>query len=235
MDNKNIFLLVFIVFILLIVLIAFIYQSKNEKMKITTTILLIAFFCWGMSKDTQDGIASGIIMFMIVMGIGIFIWNKMNNERLKKEENIRNFINTLKAYGKYIELHPLNFREIRHLNDLPFDKEKLILESMLYIKYLDKEIQTLLLVFIPELAFYRSDVPQKGYNYFTFIKKIEDKIKAENIDMDKIRNGSEEEIQKMNSLLTKKDLDSDFPNELFVECENESKKINILLCKILEK
>lgn len=213
-----------------------IYNSKNEKLKRATTLLLVAFFCWIATKEQSNSGTIGILLFVIIAGFIIYIWDKMDKEEkdkknIEKEKN--NFFYTISAYGAYLESHPLGIKEIRHLNVLPFNKNELIVDSLLYIKLLNENIEQkdfieALLISIPQLAFYRSDIPLNGY------KSKMDKLIEHTSEM------KEEEILEMlsNELSDKHFLndlsDEDFPNDLFIECQKECEALTNLLKKRLQ-
>ncbi|PHR56366.1 MAG: hypothetical protein COA44_08390 [Arcobacter sp.] len=103
MDSKDIFLLILISIIILLVLI---YQSKYEKLKRLTTILIIGFFSWALSRGTPNGITGGVIMFIIVAGFTIYIWTRMDNEKLEKDEIINTFTESVKNRTYLEEIVP---------------------------------------------------------------------------------------------------------------------------------
>lgn len=213
----------------IIILIISIYNSKNEKLKRATTLLLVAFFCWAITSKEPNGEVIGILLFIIIAGFIIFIWNKMNKEEeykknleLETKKKINNFLNNIKAYGIYLESTPLGIKEIRHSNVLPFSKNELIFDSVLYIKLLEKNIQQALLITIPELAFYRNDIPLSGYK-----SEINEFIEN-NIDLNELNEEKKSEILK-NAINSNQSLDNEFPNDLFNECQKEYEGLSNLL------
>ncbi len=213
----------------IIILIISIYNSKNEKLKRATTLLLVAFFCWAITSKEPNGEVIGILLFIIIAGFIIFIWNKMNKEEeykknleLETKKKINNFLNNIKAYGVYLESYPLGIKEIRHSNVLPFNKNELIYDSTLYIKLFEKNTQQALLATIPELAFYRNDIPFCGYK-----SEINEFIES-NIDLNEINEEKKLEILKK-AINSNQLLDNEFPNDLFNECQKEYEGLSNLL------
>ncbi|RXJ98701.1 hypothetical protein CRV02_13200 [Arcobacter sp. CECT 8989] len=194
--------------ILILILLVFIYQSKLEKLKRFTTICLIGFFSWGLGKDVN----TQIIVFIVITGFVLYIWNKMDKEKVNNMEKFLKYIDNINAYGKYLELNPLEIEEIRHSSKLPFKKENFILDSLIYIRVLEKEFQILILNSIPLLAYFRDDVPENGY-----ISNISKIIKDNNN-----KNSTIED------LLNKPDEDN-FPIDIYNKCNEESKRILKLL------
>lgn len=194
--------------ILILILLVFIYQSKLEKLKRFTTICLIGFFSWSLGKD----INTQIIVFIVITGFVLYIWNKMDKEKVNNMEKFLKYIDNINAYGKYLELNPLEIEEIRHSSKLPFKKENFIIDSLIYIRVVEKEVQTLILNSIPLLAYFRDDVPEDGY-----ISNISKIIKDNNN-----RNSTIED------LLNKPDEDN-FPIDIYNKCNEESKRILKLL------
>ncbi|RXJ78071.1 hypothetical protein CRV03_03620 [Arcobacter sp. F155] len=194
--------------ILISILLVFIYQSKLEKLKRFTTICLIGFFSWGLGKDVN----TKIIMFIVITGFVLYIWNKMDKEKDNNMKKLLKYIDNINAYGKYLELNPLEIEEIRHSSKLPFKKENFIIDSLIYIRVVEKEFQTLILNSIPLLAYFRDDVPEDGY-----ISNISKIIKDNNN-----RNSTIED------LLNKPDEDN-FPIDIYNKCNEESKRILKLL------
>lgn len=191
---------IFIIIILVIVgVLAFIYQSKYEKLKRFTTILLIAFFSWAISRETPNGINGGIIIFTVVTVFVIYIWKKMDAEELEKKEvtttsQFKSFLKSIKDYNKYLEENNvIANEELRSTTNLPFDKNRLIVDTLIYIKYLSTEEQKSLFYTIPQLAFYKDNIAEEGL------------------------------ISNASKGLSK--TDDDFPYELYEKCKNESNKI----------
>jgi len=100
MDSKYIFLSILISIIILLV---FIYQSKYEKLKRLTTILIIGFFSWALSRGTPNGITGGVIMFIVITGFIIYIWTKMDKEKLTNSSKESFTKKTLKPLNKLIK------------------------------------------------------------------------------------------------------------------------------------
>lgn len=226
----------------IIILIISIYNSKNEKLKRATTLLLVAFFCWAITNKEPNGKLIGILLFIVVAGFIIFIWNKMDKEEqekkhkeLEKEKNIINFLNNMKAYGLYLEANPLGLMEIRHSSVLPFNKNELIFNSILYIKLLEKNIQQALLITIPQLAFYRNDIPWSGYNEINeFVENNRD-LNKENLEIFKNAINSNQSLDNeflnecMKEVEKSVNVFNEFPNDLYNDCDKESKKLYNLL------
>jgi len=193
--------------ILILILLVFIYQSKLEKLKRFTTICLIGFFSWSIGKDAN----TGIIMFIVVAGFVLYIWNKMDKEQeVESMKKLLNYNDTINAYGKYLELNPLGIGEIRHTSKLPFEKEIFIKDSIINIRKLEQEFQTLLLNSIPLLAYFRDDIPENGY--ISNVSKLLNDDKNTTVE----------------SLANKLNED-DFPVDIYNKCNEESEKILKLL------
>ena len=162
MDTGTIFI---ISIISIIVLLVVIYQSKYEILKRFTTIVLIGYFSWAIGKGGN----SSFIMFFVATGFFLYVCKSVDNDKEKKERKTgmdikyEDFVNLIVSYGGYMELNPLPIEEIRNSNVLPFSKNKLIECAPIYIKRLEKHMQESLLVAIPELAFYKEDIPENGY------------------------------------------------------------------------
>lgn len=206
---------------------------NKEKLKRATTLLLVAFFCWAITSKEQNGEVIGILLFIIIAGFIIFIWNKIDNEEeykknleLVTKKKINNFLNNVKAYGVYLESHPLGIKEIRHSNVLPFNKNELIFDTALYIKLFEKNTQQSLLITIPELAFYRNDIPFSGYK-----SEINDFIES-NIDLNEIN--EERKLEILKKAINSNPSDNEFPNDLFIECQKECERLANLLKEQLQ-
>ncbi len=124
-----------------------------------------------------------------------------------------------------MQLSPLSYGEIRNSNVLPFSKNTLILYSIQYINISERKIQDALLISIPELAYYRDDIPANGYK--SSINKLMENY--EPIDFNQFDEGKAKEI------FEKYDEPNDFPNNLYTECEEYSKKLSIILKKAIDK
>lgn len=236
MDYKDIFLSILISIIILLVLI---YQSKYEKLKRLTTILIIGFFSWAFSRGTPNGVAGGVIIFIIIAGFIIYIWKKMDKEKLinrnlkhitkKKfknpEESYTEFCNFVSAYGDYMQVNPLSYGEIRNSDILPFSKNTLILYAIKFINILETNIQKALLQSIPELAYYRDDIPENGY------KSNTNKL-MENNELIYSNHSRKDKVNEIFEELTEP---NDFPNDLYTECEEYSKKLYAVLKKEIER
>lgn len=236
MDSKDIFLLTLISITILLVLI---YQSKYEKLKRLTTLLIIGFFSWSLSRGTPNGIIGGTIIFILVAGFVIYAWTKIDKKKLTddsiesfRKESLENpeqaykeFCALVANYGDYMQENPLSYGEIRSSSILPFSKNTLILYTINFINVLEKNMQKSLLQGIPELAYYRDDIPKNGYQS-NASKLIENNelINPNQSDKDKLKNILEHYIEP-----------NDFPDDLYNECEEYSKKLYIVLKKEMNK
>lgn len=206
---KNDISLIWIILIVFLAIIVNIYESKNEKLKRFTTLLLVAFFCWAITSEEQNGKLIGILLFIIITGFIIFIWNKIDKEKKDEKNKLLEFMNdffySVKAYITYLQVNPLGIKEIRHSNTLPFNKDKLIAQSKIYMSLkLGNEIEQedykkVLLTVIPQLAFYRNDIPLSGY-----------KLDSEFSD----------------------NINNEFSYALFMDCEEEYERLFNLLKKL---
>ena len=235
MDVGIIFILIIVACLILIVNI---YESKNEKLKRITTISLVGLLIFGLSsKSSVNNVEfNGFIVFLLISGFIFFIWNKIDNEKLeekineeKKEKDFKDFLYSLKAYGAYLQLNPLPIEVIRNSNILPFNKTLLMINSILYIKVLNKDMQEILLISIPELAFYKDDIPANGYQ--TELSKslgnnLKTEINKKECNKEQIGNLLENTIINLNK-------SNNFPYELYSECEKESEKIYKALKKAI--
>ena len=100
------------------------------------------------------------------------------------------------------------------------------------IKLLNNDIEQkdfieALLVSIPELAFYRNDIPLSGY------KSKTDEFIESNIDFNDMNEEKKLEIVK-NAINSNQLLDNEFPNDLFNECQKEYERLANLLKKQLQ-
>lgn len=192
----------------IVIFLAFIYQSKYKKLKRLTTILVIAFFCWSATKEQSNGI--GIIIFLIIVGFTIFLWKKIDAEELEKNiitdtKEYKDFLKSIKIYNDYLKLSStICHEELRHINVLPFDKNKLILDTLIYIKYLEKETQQSLLFTIPDLAFYIENIAREG-----FISKLSRGIEEKDeefpyISYENAKNESNQIFNKLKDLINDK-------------------------------
>lgn len=235
MDAGIIFILILIASIILLMLI---YQSENKKLKRVTIISFIGLFCWSLSdKSTVDNAYfNGFLVFLLISGFIFFIWTKIDNEKLeekrnedKKEKDFNNFIYSLKAYGTYLQLNPLPVEVIRNSNTLPFNKTLLMVNAILYINVLNKDIQEVLLVSIPELSFYKDDVPDNGYQ--TELSKSLENDEFSNLENNLKNEMNKKEFNKekigelLETTIINLNKNNDFPYELYSECEKESDKI----------
>lgn len=205
--------------ILILILLVFIYKSKLEKLKRFTTICLIGFFSWSIGKDAD----TGIIMFVFVAAFVLYIWNKIDKEKeVEKMKKLLDYNDTINSYGRYLELNPLGIEEIRHFSKLPFDKEKLIKDSIINIRKLEQDFQTLLLNSIPLLAYFRDDVPENGY-----ISNMSKLVNSnENISVT-----SDNPSETVENLANKLNEENDFPIDIYNKCNEESEYILKLLQK----
>ncbi|MFA9373912.1 MAG: hypothetical protein ACERKK_07115 [Poseidonibacter sp.] len=213
-SSGNIFIgAIIIVFILIYI----IYQSKFKNLKRFTTILLIGFFSWSIGKDND----TSIILFFVVSAFVSYIWNKMDKEKeFEKNQELLNYNLHINTFGKYLELNPLGIQEIRHSSKLPFEKEKFIENSIINIRKLEQESQTLLLNAIPLLAYFRDDIPESGY-----ISNISKLINSEN-DISNINTNSSSTIENLSNKLNE---ENDFPIDIYNKCNKESEYILKLL------
>lgn len=154
--------------ILIIVILIYIFKSNNEKLKRFTIILLIGFFSWSITVRSENNL-NGVILFLVVSIFVIYIWNKIDIEKREKNETIKTkefklYIEMLKSYSNYLEINStICNEELRSVDSLQFDKNTLIAKTFLYIKYLEKDKQKILLYTIPQLAFYIDNIPKEGY------------------------------------------------------------------------
>lgn len=205
--------------IIVFILIYLIYQSKLEKLKRLTTIIIIGFFSWSIGKDKD----TSIILFVIVSAFVLYIWNKMDKEKeSEKNQKLLNYNNHINAYGKYLELNPLGIEEIRHSSKLPFEKETFIKDSIINIRKLEQEFQTLLLNLIPLLAYFRDDIPESGY-----ISNISKLVNDEN----NISNTNTNSISTIENLTNNLNEENDFPINIYNKYNEESEYILKLLKK----
>lgn len=220
-DAENIFIGSII---LVVILLAFVYQSKLEKLKLLTTIIIIGFFSFALSGE--DG--QGIIFFIVVAGFLIYVWNKTDKEKQfeQKKKILLDYNKDINAYGAYLELNPLGIEEIRPSSSLPFNKEELIKNSISFISLFDKDSQIVLLHGIPLLAYFRDNIPEKGYisNMGEFINNEEDVSNTIN----KLESGLRNELENLSNKLTKK---NDFDKDLYRQCNEDSERILKLLKK----
>lgn len=153
----------------IVILLVFIYQSKYEKLKFFTTIVIIGLFSWALPRERPNGEIIGIFVFLIVSGFVIYVHEKVNKEELRKRslrssKQFYDFLESQKAYKIYLELHSVICdEELRNSNVLPFDKDKFIMDTILYIECLEKKEQDYLLFIVPQLAFYQESIREEGY------------------------------------------------------------------------
>lgn len=218
-----------------IAVLGIIYDSKNETLKRFTTIILVGFFIIGIGKGT--GVS--FLIFFVVTGYILYTYKNIDKEKSTNnsiesftqknlenpEEAYKDFCNLAAEYGDYIQLSPLSYGEIRNSNVLPFSKNTLILYAIQYINISEKNIQEALLYSIPELAYYKDDIPENGYKSNTS-KLIEnyELTDSHNFDEDKAK----EILEKVNE-------PNDFPNDLYNECEEYSKKLYTVLKEAIDK
>jgi len=168
--------------------------------------------------------------------------NENNEEEMK--EDLKKFITDMKTYVKYCVSEPINTEEIRHTSKLPIEKIIFVKRSILYIEYLEDDIQKLLLKFVPLLAYYREDVPEDGYlSLFNKMLKNDNSIErfdnlSENslnilthdLENSEHRNNKEDVLSNEGQkILDELSNEIYFPNDLLIKCKNDSKEILKLL------
>ena len=188
-----------------------------------------------------------IIAIIVTIAVLINIYDSKNGKSTNEEEmkeDLKKFITDMKTYVKYCVSEPISTEEIRHTSKLPIEKIIFVKRSILYIEYLEDDIQKLLLKFVPLLAYYREDVPEDGY------LSLFDKILQDNNSIERFDNFSQKSLDILTHDLensedknNKEDVLSDegqkildelsneiyFPNDLLIECQNDSKEILKLL------
>lgn len=165
------------------------------------------------------------------------LWlKKYNNHNAKKtqendkvhniKENLEDFINDIKTYIKYCGLNPISIEEIRHASKLPIEKEVFLKKSLLYIEYLETDVQEILLEYLPLLAYYRDNIPENGYLSFY------DKVLSDDTILEKLEDYQKkvsEQKEQNTELFEEISSEIYFPNDLLAECQNDSRKILQLL------
>lgn len=230
------------------------FMYKSHAVNSFVQIVIAGIISIYITEDLKYPTLSAFIVFFILVGVltklnslkeeNPFIkkTNKRNNDinetelnNKKESENLAKYIIELKKYGKYVEMNPLSFQEIKNINSLPIIKDELINDSIKFINKFEEPIQTIILSLIPELAFYRETYSENGYR--SHVSKL---IDSENSSLDTMINNLEETTEREHEKGTKviddlaKELSNDaFPKKLYEECEKESKEIEYMLRKAL--
>lgn len=150
--------------------------EKALILSVSFGILVVIANYFGIDAMFEAIVVSSImVVSAIILG---FVMNQIelykNTRKPKIDENI--LIEILRAYGRHLETYSLPFEEIRHESLLPFSKKEILYAAINQIKNRNEAEQNLLLAAIPQLSFYRDDIPISGC--CSKIKKTADYIKT---------------------------------------------------------
>ena len=101
---------------------------------------------------------------------------------------------------------------------------------------MEDDVQKVLLEFIPLLAFFRHDIPENGYlSVYDKVLKDENFIKKLDGISKELSKDVLDEKKASNEILNELSKDIHFPNDLLIECQNDSQEILKLLEKTIQK
>ena len=174
-----------------------------------------------MSYETIFIILFTIILFFLIT----FLFNSKKDEKII-EENIENkivdekleeeFNYYFQTYLSYIKSNPLSYEEIRDASKLPFKKEEFLKKSLDYISYADENTQHSLLSLLPELAYFRDDLPDNRYNF-----NIKNDIDEEVLSLSNKGSKIKRKKKNLDIFFNKLRENNGFTNDLYTKCNDE--------------
>jgi len=174
-----------------------------------------------MSYETIFIILFTIILFFLIT----FLFNSKKDEKII-EENIENkivdekleeeFNYYFQTYLSYIKSNPLSYEEIRDASKLPFKKEEFLKKSLDYISYADENTQHSLLSLLPELAYFRDDLPDNRYNF-----NIKNDVDEEVLSLSNKGSQIKRKKKNLDIFFNKLRENNGFTNDLYTKCNDE--------------